>query len=199
MQHSNPSSRSTSFPFSSSLAFWLDEARARGRVRAAAACAPAPEVAPGPSPEPAPHPAPVRVGLAELLGVLHGPVEWVFSLAERAAIGDGVDIAAIHRVRDAVRLRMAAAAAADATGVAAMDCPRIRPADLLTVSGLLLGTIDPSIMQHLAMRTGERAADLLATVFQLDPGVVACFASPAVASAAHACGGHTACAHASTY
>jgi len=165
------------------------------RARTAAASGPAPDVAPSPIPEPASPLAPVRVGLAELLGVLHGPVEWVFSLAERAAAGDGVDISAIHRVRDAVRLRMAAAAAADATGVAAMDCPRIRPADLLTVSGLLVGTLDPQIVQHLVTRAGERAADVLTSVFPLDLGLASCFASPGACVAAHPFGVHAACTH----
>src|SRR5437867_4480143 len=43
-----------------------------------------------------------RIELAELLGVMREPIEWVFTLAERHAQGDEVDIAAIHRVRKAV-------------------------------------------------------------------------------------------------
>ena len=168
MQHSNSSSRYSSIPFS----FLFEEARSRARGTSA----PMPDAAP--SADQRVGPAPVRVGLAELLGVLHGPVEWVFSLAERAALGDSVDISAIHRVRDAVRVRMVAAAT-DVAGNAPMERPRIRPADVLTVSGLLISTLDPATVQHVALCLGTRAADLFTAILQAEPALIASFVSPA--------------------
>jgi hypothetical protein len=110
-----------------------------------------------------------RLELAELLGVLRDPIEWVFTLAERRALGDPVDIAATHRVRDAVLHRVNAII----VGAPWAEPPRIRPADLWTVSGLLIDTLDPSLVQGVMRGVGTRIADVLAAGLQFEPSLVA--------------------------
>jgi hypothetical protein len=110
-----------------------------------------------------------RLELAELLGVLRDPIEWVFTLAERRAQGDPVDIAATHRVRDAVLHRVNAII----VGAPWAEPPRIRPADLWTVSGLLIDTLDPSLVQGVMRGVGTRIADVLAAGLQFEPSLVA--------------------------
>jgi hypothetical protein len=110
-----------------------------------------------------------RLELAELLGVLRDPIEWVFTLAERRAQGDPVDIAATHRVRDAVLHRVNAII----VGAPWAEPPRIRPADLWTVADLLIDTLDPSLVQRVMRGVGTRIADVLAVGLQFDPSLVA--------------------------
>ncbi len=110
-----------------------------------------------------------RLELAELLGVLRDPIEWVFTLAERRAQSDPVDIAAIHRVRDAVLHRVNAII----LGVSSAESPRIRTADLWTISSLLIDTIDPDLVQRVLRGVGTRIADVLAAGLPFDPSIVA--------------------------
>ncbi|HEU4733442.1 MAG TPA: hypothetical protein VFT22_36365 [Kofleriaceae bacterium] len=102
----------------------------------------------------------------ELLCVFREPVEWALALAERRAHGDPIDRAAIHRVRDAFRLRLASIASG-CTGPT--DGARIRVSDLVVIAGLLIGAGDPAIAQRAARDAGESLLDALAIVLQLDP------------------------------
>jgi hypothetical protein len=110
-----------------------------------------------------------RLELAELLGVLREPIEWVFTLAERHAHDDPVDIAAIHRVRDAVRNRVNAIM----VGAPSVGTLRIRPADLLTVTSLLVAAVDPNLVQRAVRGVGNSIADALIVMLQFDPSLVA--------------------------
>jgi hypothetical protein len=110
-----------------------------------------------------------RLELAELLGVLRDPIEWVFTLAERRAHADPVDIAAIHRVRDAVLHRVNAVI----VGTACAEPPRIRSADLWTVAGLLIDALDPSLVERVLRGVGSSIADVLVAGLPFDPSLVA--------------------------
>ena len=110
-----------------------------------------------------------RLELAELLGVLRDPIEWVFTLAERRANADPVDIAAIHRVRDAVLHRVNALI----VGIPCAEPPRIRSADLWTVAGLLIDTLDPSLVDRVLRGVGSSIADVLVAGLPFDPSIVA--------------------------
>jgi hypothetical protein len=110
-----------------------------------------------------------RLELAELLGVLRDPIEWVFTLAERRAQGDPVDIAAIHRVRDAVLHRVNAVI----VGAPRAEPPRIRAADLWTVADLLIDTLDPSLVDRVLRGVGTSIADVLIAGLAFDPSLVA--------------------------
>lgn len=116
-----------------------------------------------------------RLELAELLGVLRDPIEWVFTLAERRANADPVDIAAIHRVRDAVLHRVNAII----VGVPSAESPRIRTADLWTVSGLLIEALDPDLVERVLRGVGSSIADVLVAGLPFDPSIVAHLGRPA--------------------
>lgn len=109
-----------------------------------------------------------RLELAELLGVMREPIEWVFTLAERRAQGDLVDIAAIHRVRDVALHRINAII----VGARSAESSRIRATDLLTVASLLVGAVDPSLVQHATQGIRTRLADTLVALLQLEPSLV---------------------------
>jgi hypothetical protein len=116
-----------------------------------------------------------RLELAELLGVMRDPIEWVFTLAERRAQADPVDIAAIHRVRDAVLHRMNAIIV-DAVSA---ESPRIRSADLLTVGSLLFDAIDPSLVQRVTRGIRTSLSDALNAMLEVElAGHVAAAAAP---------------------
>ena len=108
-----------------------------------------------------------RLDIAELLGVLREPIAWVFTLAERRAQGDPVDLAAIQRVRDAALHRVDAIIA----GSAHTEPPRIRAADLLTVASLLIGTLDPAIVQRATQTLGGGLVDALSALLPLAPAI----------------------------
>jgi hypothetical protein len=110
-----------------------------------------------------------RLELAELLGVLRDPIDWVFTLAERRAQGDPVDIAAIHRVRDAVLHRVNAVI----VGTPRAESPRIRTADLWTVASLLIDTLDPRLVERVLRGVGTSIADVLIAGLPFDPSLVA--------------------------
>lgn len=110
-----------------------------------------------------------RLELAELLGVLRDPIEWVFTLAERRAQGDPIDIAAIHRVRDAVLHRVNAVI----VGGPRAEPPRIRSADLWTVANLLIDTIDPSLVERVLRGVGTSITDVFVAGLPFDPSLVA--------------------------
>jgi hypothetical protein len=108
-----------------------------------------------------------QLDIAEIVGVMREPIAWVFTLAERRAQGDPVDLAAIQRVRDAALHRVDAIIA----GSAPTDPPRIRAADVLTVATLLVGTLDPSLLHRAAQMLGGGIIDALAAVLPLAPMV----------------------------
>jgi hypothetical protein len=109
-----------------------------------------------------------RLELAELLAVLRDPIAWVFTLAERHAHGDPIDIAAIHRVHKSVLHRLNSIIG---------DVPpddesaRIRSADLVTVGSHLIGTLDPSLVQRVMQSVGTRIADVFTAGLQVDPSL----------------------------
>jgi len=108
-----------------------------------------------------------RLELAELLGVLRDSIEWVFTLAERRAQGDPIDITAIHRVRDAVLHRVNAVI----IGAPDTESPRMRSADLWTVAESLIDALDPSLVAR-AAGVGTSLADALAAGLPFDPSLV---------------------------
>jgi hypothetical protein len=123
------------------------------------------------------------VDIAELLSVMREPIAWVFTLAERRAEGDPVDLAAIDRVRDAALHRVDAIIA----DTAPADAPRIRATDVLTVASLLVGTLDPAIIARAAQIVGGGITDTLSALLPLVPTIASEFVSTP-----HACGGaHT--------
>lgn len=170
MQNSNPSP--VPFPFC------LDETLARAYARAREACAGAEPsstdiyaayTAEQPQAQAHGHIDPGaaagRLDVGDLLDALRGPIEWVFTLAELRAQDEPVDLAAVRRVREAVRFRLDSAIAGDG---APEDRPRIRATDLLTVASLLVGTLDPAVVQRAALGVGGSIANAIATVLQLD-------------------------------
>jgi hypothetical protein len=110
-----------------------------------------------------------RLELAELLGVLRDPIEWVFTLAERRAQGDPIDIAAAHRVRDAVLHRVNAVI----IGAPHAESPRMRSADLWTVAELLIDALDPSLVARVLRGVGTSLTDALAAGLPFAPSLVA--------------------------
>jgi hypothetical protein len=97
--------------------------------------------------------------------VMREPIAWVFTLAERRAHGDPVDLAAIQRVRDAALHRVDTIIA----GSAPVDPPRIRAADVLTVATLLVGTLEPSFVHRAAQMLGDGIIEALAAVLPFAP------------------------------
>jgi hypothetical protein len=180
VQNSNPSRNS----FSSSLLQALME-RTLFSVRPAPGGASTPDDIAGANPAPGDNPtnddagdtdayigdtddAAGRLELAELLGVLRDPIAWVFTLAERHAHGDPIDIAAIHRVHKAVLHRVNSIIG---------DVPpddesaRIRSADLVTVGSHLIGMLDPSLVQRVMQSVGTRIVDVFTAGLQVDPSL----------------------------
>ena len=184
MQNSNPFQNPHAVPFP----FCLDEAMTRAYARAREVCggaapstsdvlaAHATIVAEGAGTQtdaaPEASATPDRLDVGELLGVLREPIEWIFTLAERRAHGDAIDVAAIHRVRDAVRARIASMINGDG---AAANALRVRAPDLLTVASLLIGTLDPAVVQRAALSLGNLGsgfADAFMAMLRLDPSAV---------------------------
>jgi hypothetical protein len=199
VQNSNPFPNLSSVPFP----YCLNEALARAYVRAreaSAGTAPSasdifaafahahdPEQRSGTSAVDGDEPAAVGglVDIPELLGVMREPIAWVFTLAERRAEGDAVDLAAIDRVRDAALHRVDAIIA----GAAPADAPRIRATDLLTVASLLVGTLDPAIVQRATQIVGGGITDALSALLPLAPTIASEFMStPHACSPPHARG-----------
>jgi hypothetical protein len=115
------------------------------------------------------------LALAELLTVLREPITWVFTLAERHAEGDPIDVAVIHRVRDAVLHRMKASI----DGVPPDEARRIRSTDLLTVGSHLIGTLDPRVVQRVMQIVGTHLADVFTAGLSLDPSLAELGREPA--------------------
>lgn len=114
----------------------LDQAYARARASLGAEH---PPIEPAPAPIGNPAGTDERtvdqlLDSAELLRVLREPVEWILALALQLTGGDPVDVAAVARLRAAFHARLQGRP----TG--------IRPTDLLIVSGLLVGALDPSVV-----------------------------------------------------
>jgi hypothetical protein len=195
VQHSNPSQH----PFPVPFPFCLDDTLARAYARArdaraggvptagdifAAYSARADEHADERTPDP--RTVIERIDVGELLRVFREPIEWVLTRAERRAQADPVDVAAIHRVRDAVRVRVASAVSdtsavsgTSAPTATAMDGSRIRATDLMIVASALVGTIDPAFAKRAALSVGEGLADAIATMLQLDPSLASTLANAA--------------------
>lgn len=107
--------------------------------------------------------------LAELLGVLRDPIEWVFTLAERRAHGEPLDIAAIHRVRDAVLHRVNAAI----LKIPETALPPMRAVDLWTVGERLIDALDPSLVARVLHGFGTSLTQALAAGLSFAPALVA--------------------------
>ncbi len=105
-----------------------------------------------------------RVTLDELLPMFREPIEWALARAERHAQGEPVDLAALARVRAAYQSRLVWIGTGGARGGAR---PTFRPTDLLTVAGLLVGSIDPSFAQRTSVGVRESLLDALAAVIPL--------------------------------
>ena len=188
MQNSNPSHNPISYP---SLLQLLERTLFGARPTSAGP-SPTPGDIPGAGADPAdddtgigvdaagddtghPSDAAGRLELGEVLGVMRDPIEWVFTLAERRAQADPVDIAAIHRLRDAVLHRIDAII----VGVTSAESPRIRSADLLTVGGFLFDALDPSLLQRALRGVRTGLADALNAMLQVElAGQVASAAAP---------------------
>lgn len=189
MQNSNPSPNPLSYP---SLLQQLLERTLFGARPASAGPAPTPGDIHGAGADPAaddtgidvdaagddtgdPGDMAGRLELGELLGVMRDPIEWVFTLAERRAHADPVDIAAIHRLRDAVLHRIDAII----VGAESAESPRIRSADLLTVGGFLFDALDPSLLQRAVQGARTGLADALNAMLQVElAGQMASAAAP---------------------
>jgi hypothetical protein len=111
--------------------------------------------------------APASVGglleMPELFAVMREPIAWVFTLAERRAQGDVVDLEAIERMRDAVLHRIDAIVA----GAVASEPPRIRAADLLTVAGLLVDSLNPAIVRRAVQMLSAGLVEALGVLWPL--------------------------------
>lgn len=105
-----------------------------------------------------------RVTLDELLSVFRDPIHWALARAERHAQGDPIDVATVGRVRAAYQSRLVAFGTGGALGDARA---KVRPADLLTVAGLLVGSIDPAFAQRASAGARESLLDALAAVIPL--------------------------------
>jgi len=106
-----------------------------------------------------------RVDRAELLAVMREPIAWVFTLADRGAQGDQIDLAAIDRVRGAILHRVDAII----SGAVASEPPRIRTADLLTLAGLLVGTLDPALVRHAVQALSGGFIEAIGALWPLVP------------------------------
>jgi len=187
VQNSNPFPNLSSVPFP----FCLNEALARAYLRAresGAGAAPStsdifaafahahdPGQPSGSTAAAGDEPAAVGglVDIAELASVMREPIAWVFTLAERRAEGDPVDLATIDRVRDAALHRVDGIIA----GAAPADAPRIRATDLLTVASLLVGTLDPALVQRAAQIVVGGITDALSALVPLAPTIAGEFVS----------------------
>jgi hypothetical protein len=107
------------------------------------------------------------VTLDELLPVFREPIEWALARAEHHAQGDPVDLAALDRVRAAYQSRLAWIVSSGLLGEAR---PNLRPTDVITVAGLLIGSIDPSFAQRVSVGMHEGLADALAELIPLGCG-----------------------------
>lgn len=126
-----------------------------------------------------------QVDIAELVGVMREPIAWAFTLAERRADDDLVDLAAVQRVREAALYRVDAII----TGAEPSDAPRIRATDLFTVASLLVGTVDPAIVQRAAHSIRGAITEALSALLPLAPTIASEFANtPHAWSAPHARG-----------
>lgn len=104
------------------------------------------------------------VTLDELLPVFREPIEWALARAERHAEGDPVDLAALDRVRAAYQTRLVWIASGGLLGEAR---PSLRPTDVLTVAGLLIGSIDAGFAQRVSVGMREGLLDALADLIPL--------------------------------
>jgi hypothetical protein len=104
------------------------------------------------------------VTLDELLPVFREPIERALARAERHAEGDPIDLAALDRLRAAYQSRLAWIASGGLLGEA---CLNLRPTDVLTVAGLLIGSIDSGFAQRASVGMREGLLDALADLIPL--------------------------------
>jgi hypothetical protein len=116
----------------------------------------------------------------QALWVFREPIEWVLAHAEQRAWPEPIDRAAVHRVRDAVRIRMASSISGVLTSAAA---PRIRATDLLIIARLLARGIDPGIVRDMVRDVVERFTSALGMLFVLDPSLACALAQIAASFA----------------
>jgi hypothetical protein len=107
------------------------------------------------------------VTLDELLPVFREPIEWALARAERHAESDPVDLAALDRVRAAYQSLLAWIASSGLLGEAR---PNLRPTDVLTVAGLLIGSIESGFAQRASVGMREGLLDVLADLILPDLG-----------------------------
>lgn len=89
---------------------------------------------------------------AELFRLLREPIDWLLSLADRLAITDPADLAAVERVRAAILGRLSGQPAG------------LRATDVLIVFGLLVSALDPAVVIRAVSGTlGEGLAAVLAS------------------------------------
>lgn len=128
-----------------------------------------------------------RVTLDELLPVFRGPIEWALARAERHAQGDPVDLAALDRVRAAYQSRLAWIGSSGWLGA---ERPNLRTTDLLTVAGLFVDSIDPSLLRRASVGTREGLLGALAEMIPLGLAYAPGAAAPAHPAAPVCCGDH---------
>lgn len=94
-----------------------------------------------------------RVTLDELLPLFREPIMWALSRAQREALEDPHDLAAVTRVREAYQVRLLWLG----LGGALRDVTAgIRPTDLLIVAHLVMSSIDPSFFDRVEVALRQR-------------------------------------------
>ena len=104
------------------------------------------------------------VMLDALLPVFRKPIEWAIARAEQHAQGVPVDLAALDRVRLAYQSRLASIGS---SGVLGQARPNLRPTDVLTVAGLLIGSIDSGFAQRVSVGMRDGLLDAIAELTAL--------------------------------
>jgi hypothetical protein len=130
-------------------------------------------------------PGGARVTLDELLPVFRDPIEWALARAERHAQGDPLNLAALDRARAAYQSRMAWIGS---DGALCAARPTLRPTDVLTVAGLVIGSIDPSFAQRTSIGMRDSLLDALAEMIPI--GVACAPGAAAPPAEPFCCGDH---------
>jgi hypothetical protein len=107
------------------------------------------------------------ITLNELLSVFREPIEWALARTEQHADGDPIDLAALGRVRAAYQTRLAWITSG---GLLGEPRPSLLPTDVLTVAGLLIGSIYAGFAQRVSVGMREGMLDVLADLILPDLG-----------------------------
>jgi hypothetical protein len=148
-----------------------------------------PDSVPAPTDDDEPSDTDELASIGELLCVLAEPIEWGLAQAERRAHGDSAGLAAIQRVRDAMRIQLASLISGIPTPTIA---PRIRATDLLIIAGLFARAVDPRIAQRAAQGVRDSVASALGRLLELDPSLPAYLAQAAASLGASPAAGASA-------